>query len=247
MTAPRTTSTESQATLSKDFGDADLKARLSFVPSARMSESVLEIHLELFGRVFEDMLQEAAISFPSRADIENDRPRLARVAPSGSIAPIRPRTFGRIGSPSLSPSLTSPPSRSPSPTSTIASSHTPSSGIRSTAVPHGFDTCVSGRPEGSHHDGPPKLELEEDQVARGREEAVPPPQASTSSSSSIDIPDWPSLSGGLSLIVSGSELASITVGMRLALSLTRYPRIKTHCRLLGISIQDTTSSIEVRC
>ena len=154
------------------------------MPSARMSESVLEIHLELFGRVFEDMLQEAAISFPSRADIENDRPRLARVAPSGSIASIRPRTFGRIGSPSLSPSLTSPPSRSPSPTSTIASSHTPSSGIRSTAAPHGFDTCVSGRSEGSHHDGPPKLELEEDQVARGREEAVPPPQASTSSSSS---------------------------------------------------------------
>ena len=168
---------ESWATLSKDFGDAELKVRLSFVPSARMSESVLEIRLELFDRVFEDMLQEAAISFPSLADLERDRPRLA---PSNSIAPIRPRTFGQIVSPS-SRSASPMSSRSPSPASTT-SSHVPSSRIRRTTAPHGLDAYVSTRPEGTrHYNGPPELELEEDQVAQGQEEAVPPPQVSTSS------------------------------------------------------------------
>ncbi|KAI1782205.1 hypothetical protein LXA43DRAFT_847400, partial [Ganoderma leucocontextum] len=61
---------ESWATCSKVFGDADRKVQLSLMPSTRMSESRLVIHMELFGKTFEEMLREASVSFPSLDDLK---------------------------------------------------------------------------------------------------------------------------------------------------------------------------------
>ncbi|KAM5537275.1 hypothetical protein V8D89_009005 [Ganoderma adspersum] len=66
---------DSWATGSKIIGDEDRKVRLSVTPSKRMPETTLVVHLELFGRVFEEMLQETGISFPSLADLERDSSR----------------------------------------------------------------------------------------------------------------------------------------------------------------------------
>ena len=140
---------ESWATRSKVFGDTDRKVRLSFTPSTQMSESVFVIHLELFGRIFEQMLQDAAVSFPSLTDLAKDRSRLT---PSNAITPFRPCTFAQIEStPTRNPASSS--SRSPSSTSTASSSHTRSSRIpRLAASSHGLDTHVQGRPQ-QNHDG----------------------------------------------------------------------------------------------
>ena len=51
---------------SKDFyGGAGETARLSFVPCKRQPETTLVIHVELLGRLYEEMLREAHVSFPS--------------------------------------------------------------------------------------------------------------------------------------------------------------------------------------
>ena len=64
-------SSESWASQSKVFGDADRKVRLSFSPSTRMSESVLVIHTELFGSTFEEMMRDSNISIPSLDDLKS--------------------------------------------------------------------------------------------------------------------------------------------------------------------------------
>ncbi|TBU24884.1 HET-domain-containing protein [Dichomitus squalens] len=50
---------------SKDFGDADRTVRLSFTPCKRSPETTRVVHIELFGRVYAEMLLEANVSFPS--------------------------------------------------------------------------------------------------------------------------------------------------------------------------------------
>ncbi len=65
---------KSWAARSKVFGGANFrKARLSFTSSPRMPETAIVIHLEPFGSVFERLLQEAGIPFPSLADLEEGR------------------------------------------------------------------------------------------------------------------------------------------------------------------------------
>ena len=156
---------KSWATRSKVFGDADRKVRLSFTPRTRMAESVLVIHLELFGRVFEQKLREAGISFPSLADLEKDRLRLT---PNDSLTPIRPRTLAQIEAPS---------SRSPSSTSTSSSYTRPSRIPRLVVSPRQPDSHAQGRLQQSH-DGlrTPASDLRRPGPKRG--EDARPPQAS---------------------------------------------------------------------
>ncbi|TBU55682.1 hypothetical protein BD310DRAFT_950596 [Dichomitus squalens] len=53
---------------SKDFGDADRTVRVSFTPCKRSPETTRVVHIELFGRVYAQMLLEATITFPSLDD-----------------------------------------------------------------------------------------------------------------------------------------------------------------------------------
>ena len=100
---------ESWATGSKVFGDADRSVLLSLSPSGRMSDSVLVIHLELFGRVFEQMLHEAgdsSLSLSSAADLESHRPRPASNNPV--VVSSRSQTHAQI-EPTPSPRQPSTP------------------------------------------------------------------------------------------------------------------------------------------
>ncbi|PIL26315.1 hypothetical protein GSI_12071 [Ganoderma sinense ZZ0214-1] len=80
---------ESWTTRSKVFGDADRRVRLSFVPSTRMLATVLEVHLELLGSVFEEMLRDPAVSFPSLEDLERAIPHPTPL--SDDLVPSFPR------------------------------------------------------------------------------------------------------------------------------------------------------------
>ncbi len=81
----------SWATRSKDFGDAERSVRLSLTPSTRMPDSKFLISLELFGSTFEELLQDAAISFPSLADLEGSTSPPAR--PTRPTPNARRRAF----------------------------------------------------------------------------------------------------------------------------------------------------------
>ncbi|PIL26299.1 hypothetical protein GSI_12055 [Ganoderma sinense ZZ0214-1] len=83
--------TDSWATRSKVFGDADRSVRLSFMSSMQPPRERLVIHLELFGRVFEEMLRESGISFPSVADLQRPTPRTA--AYDATISESQPHTL----------------------------------------------------------------------------------------------------------------------------------------------------------
>ena len=93
---------ESWVARSKDFGEAERRVRLSLIPSTRMSESVLEVHLELFGRVFENIIRDAGVSFPSLADIERGAPRAI-----GAPTPTDPAASSQPPSPSQTESVAS--------------------------------------------------------------------------------------------------------------------------------------------
>ncbi len=105
---------KSWATRSRVFGDANRAMRLSFTPSTRMLDSVLVVHLELFGRVFEERVEDpgARLSriFPPLADIERDTPR---PTPSDPITSSRPQPSSlqitSVASQRSSPSSTSTP------------------------------------------------------------------------------------------------------------------------------------------
>ncbi len=143
---------ESWATRSKLFGDADRGVRLSLMPSTRMPGSVLVIHLELLGRVFEEMLHEAGASslFPSLADLARDTPR---PIPSDLVALCQPRSPSQIES--TSPQTRSNSSRTPSSDSsrTPSSTSTTASHPRSSRIPRLSPRRLDTRADGDAHGG----------------------------------------------------------------------------------------------
>ena len=119
----------------KVFGDAERQVRLTLSPSTlarKPSSDVFVIHLELLGRSFDKMLQDAGDSslFPSAGDLETRRETAApRIDPAFKLLSLsRPRAHSQTDSePIASPLTPSPPSsRAPSSTSTASSHSRPS-------------------------------------------------------------------------------------------------------------------------
>ena len=76
----------SWSTHSKFFGDADRGVQLSLTPSTEMPDSLLVVHLELLGHVFQKILQDAGEPslFPSLAALKKETPRIAPDRPTAS-------------------------------------------------------------------------------------------------------------------------------------------------------------------
>lgn len=113
---------ESWATRSKDFGNADREVRVSLTPYTWISGSVFVIHLELLGLVFQERLQESGSQwmFPSLATLKRNT---LRTAPSdhAPAPPLQPRTPLQIEQTSSAQNHPLPSSRTHAFTSTTTS------------------------------------------------------------------------------------------------------------------------------